>query len=248
MRVRSLVLRAGLAAALAGTVSAAALAAAPAKAPAPAAPHANPCSGVKNCKPTEGPWVAVPASGEADFLLECPKRSGTIGGIDILTDSSDVRVTWQANSGSPVRPGTSTDFFAYFQAYSATGKPGLFQPYIGCIPEQKVKPRATVSARVAPAPAVTHPGAFLDRRQTLYALKSGTTQTASQACGKNERLLTGWYAIAYGTSTPPPADLSSKVHVSVAVEGGKVVATASTDTTMPKSASAELQVGALCSS
>ena len=201
------------------------------------------CLQVKNCTSLAGPWVAVPASGEADFLLECPKRSGTIGGIDVLSDSPDVRVTWQANPGSPVRPGTSTVFFAYFQAISATGKPGLFQPYIGCIPEQKVKPRATLSVRI---PQITRPGLFLDRRQTLYAIKAGKTLAASEACGKHERLLSGWYAVVFGTAKAPDAALGAKVHVSLALAGGKVVATVQTDAGVPASASPELQVGALC--
>ena len=116
------------------TVAALAIAAGPPPPPI----SANPCQEVKNCKPTAGPWVAVPASGEADFLLECPKRAGTIGGTDVLASSPDVRVVWEGNPGSPVRPGTTTVFFAFFRATSAHGKPGLFQPYIGCIPPQKV--------------------------------------------------------------------------------------------------------------
>jgi hypothetical protein len=199
---------------------------------------------VKNCMSLAGPWVAVPATGEADFLLECPKRSGTIGGIDVLSDSPDVRVTWQANPGSPVRPGTSTVFFAYFQAISATGKPGLFQPYIGCIRQQNVKSRATVSARI---PQITRPGPFLDRRQTtLYTIKAGKTLAAAEACGKHERLLGGWYAVVFGSAKAPDVGLAAKVHVTLALAGGKVVATVQTDAGVPASASPGVQVGALC--
>ena len=39
---------------------------------------------------------------------------------------------------------------------------------------------------------------------------------------------------------------ATKVHVSLALAGGKVVATAQTDAGVPASASPELQVGALC--
>jgi hypothetical protein len=257
MTVRRLSLGVAAGFVAAAVVSAVAFAAAPAPKPGPA--KANPCAEVKNCKVTEGPWVAVPATGEADFLLECPKRSGTIGGTDALTDTPDVRVTWEGNTGSPVRPGTTTVFFAFFRAISAKGKAGLFQPYIGCIPQQKVKPRATVSARVAHAAvflvaarsaAVTHPGAFLDRRQTLFSLKSGASQTASQACGKHERLLSGWYAVVFGTTTVPKAgsSLASKVHATISTTSGKVVASVQTDAGIPAAARAELQVGALCAS
>ena len=226
-----------------GVASAIAVAAGP-PAPAPAAPpdpsKANPCAEVKNCNTIEGPWVAVPATGEANFLLECPKRAGTIGGTDALASSSDVRVVWEGNPGSPVRPGTTTVFFAFFRASSAHGRPGAFRPYIGCIPPQKANPRARVSARI------THPGNFLDRRQSLLRLKPGATQIASQDCGKGERLLDGWYAVVFATSTPPGPALGSKVRVTLVTVNDKIVATAHTEAGMPASALAQLQVGAVC--
>jgi hypothetical protein len=194
---------------------------------------------VKNCKSVAGPWVAVPASGEANFLLECPKRQGTIGGTDALVSSTDVRVVWEGNTGSPVRPGTTTIYFAFFRAASAHGRVGFFQPYIGCIPQQKVNPRSTVSARI------TRPEGYLDRRQSLYAIKVGT-QTASQTCKKGERLLSGWHAVVFGTAAAPDPALASKVHVVLTIANGKVVAAIQTDPGMPPAAHAELQLGAVC--
>ena len=32
------------------------------------------CAGIPTCIDVPGPWVAVPASGEAKFLLDCPQR------------------------------------------------------------------------------------------------------------------------------------------------------------------------------
>ena len=97
---------------------------------------------------------------------------------------------------------------------------------------------------------MTHPGLFLDRRQTLFSLKSGTSQTASRSCGKHERLLSGWYAMAFGTTNAPTggAALASKVHASISQVGGKIVASVRTDAGIPPAARAELQVGALCAS
>ena len=239
---------------IAGATSAIALAAAPAKAKPPPPPKANPCLEVKNCKVTAGPWVAVPATGEATFLLECPKRTGTIGGTDALASSTDVRVSVEWNAtlgeglnagpGSPIRPGTTTAFLAFFHAYSGQGKPGLFQPYIGCIPEQKVKPRSRLSARVTPR--ITRPGAYLIRRQDLFELKSGS-QTQSEGCGKGERLLSGWYAVVFGSEKAPDPALGAKVHVSLSRSGGRVVALAQTDSGVPAAAHVQLQVGAVCS-
>jgi hypothetical protein len=227
---------------LLGAVAVLALAGVAASAGAAQPVKANPCFQVKNCKVTAGPWVAVPASGEADFLLECPKRSGTIGGTDALATSQDVRVVWEGNAGSPVRPGTSTGFFAFFRAVSAHGHAGMFQPYIGCIPQQKVKPRATVSARV-----IVRPGPSPDRKQTTVPVKAGASQTATQSCGKHSRLINGWYAVVFGSSAAPSPELGGKVHVSLSMSGNEVTASIRTDAGIPTGARAEVQVGAECS-
>jgi hypothetical protein len=226
---------------VAAAASAAALAAGPTPSGAASAPKANPCLGVKNCTAVAGPWVAVPASGESDFLLECPNRSGTIGGIDALSTSADVRVVWEGNIGSPVRPGTTTTFLALFHAYSARGSAGLFMPYIGCIPSPKASPRSTVSARVTrPAPA------GLDHWQTLVNIASGSSKTVTRGCGKGERLLGAWHTVAFGAGNPPSPALAGKVHVTLAVSSRAVVASIHTDAGMPIAALAEVQVGAVC--
>jgi hypothetical protein len=233
-----------------GVFAAVAIAAAP-------APKADPCSDgagkkTKGCKVTAGPWVAVPATGEANFLLECPKRKGYVVGIDTLASSEDVRVVWEANPGSPVRPATSTAFFAFFRASSAHGKPGLFQPYLGCIPQTPNKKVSTVSwrvtkpERVLASARITRPGLFLDRVQTLFPLKSGSSRTVSQICGKGEHVLSGWHAVVFGSEKPPDPALMSKVHVTLEVAGGKVVASVQTDAGVPAAAKLQLQVGAVC--
>jgi hypothetical protein len=244
----------------AGAVAAGALAVAQPQPP-PAAPEAgpvkaNPCVGAdgkptKGCKVIAGPWVAVPATGEATFLLECTKRRGYVVGVDVLATSADVRVAWEANPGAPVRPATSTGYFGFFRASSANAKAGLFQPYIGCIPAPKPQKRSTVSwritkeSRVLTSARAVRPGAFLDRRQTLLPLKAGN-QTASRGCEKGERLLSGWYAVVFGSKAAPSPALVSKVHVTLAATSGKVVASVRTDAGIPAAAAAKLQVGAVC--
>ena len=64
--------------------------------------------------------------------------------------------------------------------------------------------------------------------------------------GKHERLLSGWYAVVFGSVQAPNPALAAKVHVTLALTGGKVVATAQTDAGVPASTSPGLQVGALC--
>src|SRR5581483_3688716 len=134
MTARPLVL-AGAGALATAVLAAAALAATP-----PPAKKPNPCKGIKNCITVNGPWVAVPANGPATFLLECPKRNGYVGGIDALASSDDVRMSWDARLPSPINtPLTKTTNsitgpYAFFSGYSAAGKQGLMQPWIGCVP------------------------------------------------------------------------------------------------------------------
>src|SRR5581483_9164117 len=96
----------------------------------------------------------VPANGVGTFLLECPKRNGYVDGIDTLASSTDVRASWDArlpNPPSPLAKASTTLAGPYvlFTAYSAGGKPGLLQPWIGCVPTPPTNPRVTTSARVA---------------------------------------------------------------------------------------------------
>src|SRR5204862_2030353 len=92
------------------------------------------CAGIPTCIDVPGPWVAVPATGEAKFLLDCPQRRGVVGGVDALASSRDVHVTFDALLGGPVAPGRTTTRYAFFRAVSGRHQEGLFEPRIGCIP------------------------------------------------------------------------------------------------------------------
>ena len=59
------------------------------------------CAGIPTCIDVPGPWVAVPARGEAKFLLDCPQRRGVVGGVDALASSRDIHVPTKRSS-----PGT----------------------------------------------------------------------------------------------------------------------------------------------
>jgi hypothetical protein len=216
--------------------------------PPPAPPKTKQCTGVKSCITVPGPWVSVPPNGEAIFLLECPKRQGLVAGLDALSTSKDILVSWEAKIGTPIRSGTSTTAIALFHAWSAKGKAGSFQPVLGCIPQPKVNERSTVSARI------TKPGDPPDRWQTSVSLQPGRTQTVARACGKNgkktERLIGGWSAITFGTkdtTTPPDPALASKVHLQLTIGDVRVVASVRTDASMPAGAIPKVQVGAVCS-
>jgi hypothetical protein len=140
-----------------------------------ATPTVTPCKGIRDCITVPGPWVAVPAQGEASFLLECPKRQGTIGGVDALASSADVHLSWDARAAVPLKSGTTTGSIMFFRAGSAHARPGSFQPTLGCIPPPKTNPRSTLSARV------THPVDPFDRWQTIVKLRAGARQVGARA-------------------------------------------------------------------
>ena len=90
-------------AALVVALAAVAVAAAPGHAGA-----ANECNGIPRCIPVAGPWVAVPAVGEVDFVLGCPLGRGIVAGTDALGSSTDIRATFDGILGSPIAFGRTT--------------------------------------------------------------------------------------------------------------------------------------------
>ena len=238
--MRRLAFVVALAAGAAG--STAAYAAAPAQ---PSKP--NPCKGIRNCITVNGPWVAVPANGAATYLLECPKRNGYVAGIDSLATSSDVRASWDARLPNPPSPLSKaaqslTGPYILFTAYSAAGKAGLLQPWIGCVPIPPTNPRVTTSARVV---AVAKPGKPIDRWQTTVRVHAGH-QTGTRACGKGERLLGGWTAIDFKTDTAPSPSVASKIHPTLTLADGDVAVSIQTEAGVPQGDFPEVQVGATC--
>jgi hypothetical protein len=230
------------AAATAATAALAAAAALPANAPKP-----NPCKGSKNCITVDGPWVAVPAKGSATYLLECPKRNGYVAGIDVRASSADVRASWDARLPQPPAPiskaaNSLSGPYVFFTAVSAAGKQGVMQPWIGCVPTPPTNPRVTTSARRA---AATTPGKALDRWQTTLRVHAGR-QSATRACGKGERLVGGWQAVAFKADTAPSPALQGKVHTTLATGDGRMLISVLTDAGLPGSAFPEVQVGAVC--
>jgi hypothetical protein len=216
----------------------AALAAAALAAPGGAA---NECRGILVCISVPGPWVYVPASGEATYLLECPRRRGVVGGLDALSTSRDVRVTFDARTGSPVAPGTTTGRDAFFRGVSARHRVAQFQPYLGCIPAGGGGGRSTTSAN-----AVVRPGVPFERRARNVKLGRVSTLTATQKCAKGERLVGGWHALAFRVKTPPEVGIARLVKIQRTVRNGAVSVRILTNEGVPAAAHAEVQVGAVC--
>jgi hypothetical protein len=236
-------LRAAALAFLAAVLAAAVAGAAAWSAPKP--PTTNQCTKIKGCVTVTGPWVAVGPDGETDFLLECPKRAGVIAGVDVLSDSKAVVVSWDGKPGTPIRAGTSTGSWLFFRGIVTDGGRHVFQPYLGCIPPPKVGARSTLSAR-----AVVKPSNKIDRWKVNVPVKAGTTKIAATTCGKKgERLVSGWESTAFNTlsaTTAPDPELASLIHVTLVVGDTRVVATIKTDKGLSVTAYPEVQVGAVC--
>jgi len=209
--------------------------------PALAVPKTTECKGIKNCIDVVGPWVAVPAQGEATFLLQCPKNHpGTIGGVDSLASSQDVHVTFDGLLGGPVAAGTTTSGAAYFRGVSDRSVAGSFQPRIGCIPSN-AGGRATTSAR--PPTAV---GSALVLSATLMKLVPGTVQLTRLGCPSGAHFVSSWDATAFQTTDPPDISLLSGIHVALTQAKGTASVKVTTSEALPSNAHAEVQLGVSC--
>jgi hypothetical protein len=209
------------------------------------------CNKVKVCVHVVGPWVAVPATGEATWLLECTKRQGSVGGTDARASSVDVHVWFDGQIGAPISQGVTTGSFLLFHAITDDGKAGAFEPLLGCIPIKKQSSsRSTLSARRVAAIPGTPVGVPLDPEATSVVLSAGSTQTASQTCPKKETLVGSWNGLAFSTKGPPTdvASLLGMVTTKTSVEGGSVKAVIQTGTSLPLTDEAEVQIGAVCAS
>jgi hypothetical protein len=200
----------------------------------------NECHGIQQCISVPGPWVVVPAHGQASFLLSCPGGRSVVGGTDAQVTSRDVHVGFDARLGAPVQPGVSTTRYAFFRAWSTSSRAQMFQPRLGCIPVQGGGGRSTVSARVSP------PGASLEYRARVVVIGPGLVKFASARCQKSEQLVGAWNAVAFRTKKPPPLVDATLVRATRVVLGSKVVVTAAATDRLSIDAHAVVQVGAEC--
>jgi len=217
--------------------------------PFPVAPsRTHECHNLGYCFGIAGPWVVIPANGEATFLFGCPPRPATkgaflLGGTDALGSAKDVRVWYDGQLGAPIgtqTPGSSL----LFHAVTGNGKRGTFQPYVGCISLSQVTKRSTVSARraaatpSAPSAPAPHP------RAKRLILAPGDAQPASLSCLKKEKLVGSWSAVAYGTAGPPRLPPPDAVRIVTHSVGNTVRAQITTAKSIPYLI--QIQIGALC--
>ncbi len=208
------------------------------------------CAALPFCFGITGPWVVVPAKGEATFLLDCPVRAASrsaflIGGADALASAKTIRVWYDGNLATPLGSPTSTSNGLLFHAVSDNGRAGTFQPILGCIDLRQASKRSTVSARLAAAPPGTpHSAPAALPRSKLLVLEPGWTRTLSVSCLRRETLAGTWDAYAFGTVSPPTLPRPDAVRIRTVEAGRTVRAVIHTDASVQHLI--EVQIGALC--
>jgi hypothetical protein len=200
----------------------------------------NECRGITACIPVAGPWVLVPAHGQATYLLACPSGRSVVGGLDAQASSRDVRVSFDGRVGAPVSPGVTTTRYALFRAISTSTRAQTFQPRLGCIPTQGGGGRSTVSARVTPA------GPSLEFRSRIVIIGPGQVRFAKVACRASEQLVGAWHATAFRVKQPPSLGAGTLVDVTRTIAGRTVVVTASATDGLSIDVHPVVQVGAEC--
>jgi hypothetical protein len=207
----------------------------------------NECRGLLVCVRVAGPWVVV-SSGVAtprarvDFQLSCP-RGFAIGGLDAELSDRAIDVSFAGKLGSPVGPGVTTERAALFGATYAGGsaRPPTFRPHLGCIPASGGGGGPVPYRRVA---AVFPPGEAVIRRVRTVTLRPGSVRAVA-ACGKGERLISGWHAVGFYTASPPSEALVGSVRASRTFRNGRVYVTARSGSALAR-VRAIVQVGAVC--
>lgn len=198
----------------------------------------NECRGIRQCIPVSGPWVVVQHGVETQYLQSCGKQ-GVVGGLDAVTTSTAVRLSFDGRLGSPVSPGVTTTQTVLFRGRLVHGTRGAFQPWVGCIPSSGGGGRSTVSARAVP-------GASLLRVARVVVVAPGEVKTASVRCPAPTTLVGGWHAVAFRTKKPPDLADAARVRVEHVVTRTKVVATVASTDALSIDAHAIIQVGAEC--
>jgi hypothetical protein len=193
------------------------------------------CAGLPTCIDVPGPWVAVPAHGEARFLLDCPQRRGVVAGVDALASSRDVHVTFEGLLGGPVAPGRTTTRYAFFHAVSGHHRAGLFEPRIGCIPSSAGGPQTT-AYRISPA------GPAVDLAAATLPVKPGSVRRLTLGCANGARLIDSWDATAF--STPVPPVFAEAVDVERTLRKGQIAVKITASEALPQAAI--VQVGVRC--
>ena len=215
-----------------------------------APPPTKECRNLASCEATVGPWVAVPAHGEATFLMGCPTLAGyLIGGTDARASSNSVRVWFDGGLGTPIGHVGTQGAELLFHAVTNNGQVGSFEPILGCISLKQKNKVSTISyLRTAADPGVA-PAAPVVLRARSFLLKPFTRQQTSfypARCLAGTKLLGSWDTLAFETTSPPNASEINAIGVREIVTGRQVRAAIEQLQTSASPPQAEVQYGAMC--
>jgi hypothetical protein len=199
----------------------------------------NECKGLPVCVRVAGPWVVVPAArAPAQFQLTCP-RGFIVGGLDAELSDRAIDLDFGGLLGSPVNPGVTTSRSAVFRGvYTGSARrTTTFRPHIGCIPAAGGGSGPVPYRRLQAFP----PGQPTIRRVRTVRLHQGVVR-AIAACGRGERLVSGWHSLGVYNATVPTAAILASVSATHRTAGERVIATAR----LTAPVRAVVQVGAVC--
>ena len=209
------------------------------------------CLDISNCKAVFGPWVVVPASGEATFLMACyPRFNYVVGGTDSRASSSAVRVWFDGRLGGAIGV-PPTNVLArsslLFHASSENGRVGSFLPILGCVSLRPATKQATYSVRRAAATPGTAPSAPLDLRANNRSIDE-PVMLVGTGCAPHEKVIGAWSAISFNTTEPPARSFVTAATARITLGGNKVHATVNAlpNLLAPLAPTASVQVGAMC--
>ncbi len=202
---------------------------------------ADECSGLRVCVPVTGPWVVVPPGG-VEYEFNCPLYGYIVAGTDARLVARDVDVSFRGETGSPVRPGVTTQKGVVFSARRTRAGAGAtsFEPFIGCVPSNGGGGRALTGEKVR---AVSRPTRPLTSVVVTEQLGLGSS-VARASCPQGSRFLTATHAVAFRQTEPPRARQLGAVRARVTVAHG--VALARVTVAPAAGLTAELQLRVLC--
>ncbi len=217
-----------------------------------APPPTKECTNVANCQAAVGPWVVVPAQGEANFLLSCPARQGyIIAGTDALASSGSVRVWFDGQLGAPggLPPSTAPGGAALlFHARSLNGRPASFQPILGCVSLVQKTKIATISILLSRALPGVPPASEIDFHSETITIMPASLDRLSLRCPSNETLIGSWHSLAFHTLSPPGASYLDAATVTSSIVGKRVYGhiVPQTRLLVPTAPESIAQIGAMC--
>lgn len=214
----------------------------------PAGQAADECKGLMVCIPVAGPWVKIPAPGEAavataTWRLVCPE--GVVGGVDARASEVAVAVEFPGRLGSPVNPGITTTRSLVFKGTYAgkLDRSTSYRPFVGCIPGGGGGTRTPTALTRA---SEVKPGEPITVRLATLRVRPGQLARATLRCRSGERLLSSRHSVGLYTAGVPTRAQLAAIRVVRATRAGRVLVSATRRPGLAPGVRAVVQVQAEC--